>query len=171
MSVTHMLRTLGTAAPLILAVAAASCSNPPSPTKTAVASIAPVGGATNVSTSTTITVVFTEMMDVSAEAYMSLHEGSMSGAAVPMSSHWSDDGLTLTMAPVAPLSAGTKYYIHMGGGMTDIRGWPIDYGACPGLGGHSANPETMSHMMGGEMGYGWKGSDGNYGMIFTFTTA
>jgi hypothetical protein len=103
-------------------------------------------------------------------AYMSMHQGSITGPAVAMTANWSADRRTLTMTPTAPLTPGTTYYIHMGGGMMDANGRPIDYSACSGYGGQSATSGMMGGMM-SEMGAGWTGSDGNYGMVFSFTTA
>jgi hypothetical protein len=37
--------------------------------------------------------------------------------------------------------------------------------------GGGAGSGGMGSGMGSEMGQGWEGSDGNYGMIFTFTTS
>lgn len=64
--------------------------------------------------------------------------------------------------------------LHVGGGMTDATGAPVDYGRCGALGGQRATPQMMQGGMmggGGEMGPGWQGRDGSYGMLFTFTTA
>ena len=78
--------------------------------------------------------------------------------------------MMLTMTPSAPLTAGTSYYMHLGGGMTDAHGPVIDYSQCPGLGGQSATGGMMGGMM-SEMGAGWMGTDSNYGWVFHFTTA
>jgi hypothetical protein len=108
------------------------------------------------------------------QAYMSMHQGSVSGPAIPMTGHWSSDHHTLTMTPNAPLTPGTMYFVHMGGGMMDANGQAINYSACPSFGGQSATSSMMGGMMGGmsgEMGTGWAGADGNYGMMFSFTTS
>lgn len=167
--------SVAAAACAALAATACSSSGPTAPAMSAsVASVAPAGGASAVSTSTTITVMFTDSMMTSMSAYMSLHQGTLSGPAVPMNQHWSADHKTLTMTPTAPLASGTTFYIHMGGGMTGANGEAVGYGQCAGLGGQSATSSMMGGMMGGmsgEMGSGWMGSDGNYGWIFSFATA
>lgn len=154
-------------------VAACSSSTAPS-AGAAVTSVAPLGGATGVSTSGSITMMFSDTMMAGMEAYMSLHRDSLRGPVVAMTAHWSSDHRTLTMTPNASLAPGTMYYIHMGGGMKDISGTSINYGACPGMGGQSATSTMMGGMMGGmsgEMSGDWMGTDGNYGMVFGFTTA
>ena len=161
---------------MVGAAFAVACSNSSTaPTASAaVVSFAPQGGATGFSPSGTITVVFSDSMMAGMEAYMSLHRDSLKGPLVPMTGHWSSDHKTLTMTSNAPLLSGTTYYIHMGGGMKDANGATINYGACHGLGGQSATSTMMGGTMGGmsgEMGTGWMGTDGNYGMVFSFTTA
>ena len=152
-------------------VGACNSSTAPTPPAVALASVAPRGGATAVSTSGTTTVTFTDSMMAGTEAYMSMRQGSVSGLAVPMTAHWSGDHMALTMTSNAPLTPGTTYSVHMGGGMKDANGAPIDYGACPGLGGQTATGGMMGRSMAIEIGTGWMGSDGNYGMVFSLTTA
>jgi hypothetical protein len=164
-------RCLAAGALAALALASCSSNSPTAPAaNTAVVSIAPLGGSAGVSTGMNITVMFSDSMMAGVSAYMSMHQGSVTGPTIAMTAHWSVDHHMLTMTPNAPLTPGTTYFIHMGGGMTDANGQPIDYSACPGFGGQAATSGMMGGMM-GEMGSGWMGSDGKYGMVFSFTTA
>jgi len=156
-------------------LAMSACSNSTAPAAgTSVSFVSPAGGATGVVTNASISVTFSDSMMSSMSAYMSLHQGAVNGPAVAMTPHWSADHRMLTMTPNAPLVSGTMYYLHMGGGMMDANNNPVDYSGCPAMGGQSATSAMMGGMMGGmtgEMGAGWAGTDGNYGWMFTFTTA
>jgi methionine-rich copper-binding protein CopC len=157
----------------LAALAACSSSTAPMPS-TAVSSVSPAGGATAVTTSTSFTMTFSDSMMLGMEAYVSMHRGTVSGPVVPMTGHWSGDHRQLTMTPNAALAPGTMYFVHMGGGMMDGNSQPIDYSQCSGFGGQSATSSMMGGSMGGmagEMGTGWAGTDGNYGMMFSFTTS
>lgn len=152
----------------------ASPTSPP-PVTTSVASVTPAGGTTNVATTGAITITFSHAMMSGMESYIALHQDSVTGPVVAGTASWSADRTQLTFTPGAPLLAHTTYVLHMGGGMRDSNNAPISYANCPGFGGQSVTGGMMSGggMMGGgnEMGSGWKGSDGNYGMEFAFTTA
>ena len=143
--------------------------------RTAVASVVPAGGTTGVSTGASMTVTFSGPMRGGMEMYAALHQGSVTGPVVPGSWMWSADRMQLTFTPTMPLQAHTAYTLHMGGGMLDASGTPVDYQPCVDrMGGAWATPTMMGGgMMGdsGMMGPGWKGSNGMYGMTFTFTTA
>ena len=134
-------------------------------------SLAPANGVTGVSVTMPMTMRFSGPLGTGMERYLAVHETSVSGPVVVGAWSWSADRRTVTFAPVAPLKARTTYVIHMGGGMRDATGSPLDYGACGSMGGRA----VMGGMMAGSgtemMGPGWKGLDGAYGMSFSFTTA
>ena len=142
---------------------------------TAVASVVPAGGSTGVDPTTPIVVSFTGMMQPGMEMYAALHEGDVTGPVVPGTWTWSADRTSLTFTPAAPLKSQTRYTLHLGGGMKDASGQPIDYSRCLSqYGGQWATGDMMGGgMMGGQnmMGPGWQAANGTYGMVFTFTTA
>ncbi len=152
-----------------------------SPTPAALVSVTPKGGATGVNPSAPIVVTFSHAMYAGMEMYVSLHEGDVTGPSVACTATWSTGRDTLTLIPSAPLKAATQYTLHMGGGMKDASGNVIDmtqYGSM--MGGQWATSSMMngSGMMGGggpmsgqEMGAGWSGTNGTYGMVFSFTTS
>lgn len=159
-----------------VALAIAACGNAVAPnSRTVVASVMPTGGSSGVPTGASMTVTFSGPMQGGMEMYAVLHQGSVTGPAVPGSWMWSADRTQLTFTPTMPLQAHTAYTLHMGGGMLDASGAPVDYQPCVDrMGGAWATPTMMGGgMMGdsGMMGPGWKGSNGMYGMTFTFTTA
>ncbi|HXJ32168.1 MAG TPA: Ig-like domain-containing protein [Gemmatimonadales bacterium] len=123
---------------------------------------------------------FSHAMGSGMEMYASLHEGDVTGPTVPGFMTWSSDRMTLTFAPMHPLKSATAYTLHMGGGMKDADGNPLDMTAHSMMGGQWASGSMMNggSMMGGggpmsgqEMGPGWVGSNGMFGMVFQFTTA
>jgi len=107
--------------------------------------------------------------------YVSLHEGDVTGPTVPCAAIWSTGHDTLTLTPSTSLKPATQYTLHVGGGMKDADGNVIDMSQHGGMmGGRWATTSMMGGgMMGGqaEMGSGWQGANGNYGMVFTFTTS
>jgi len=118
---------------------------------------------------------FSGSMAQGMEAYMDMHTGTTAGAIMPMACSWSADRTTLTCTH-APLAGGSTYTIHVGGGMRDAGGNPIDMGDMMNmLGGTWLQSGMMGGMHAGQsmgmMGSGWMGSNGSYGMMFTFTTA
>lgn len=155
-----------------LALTASACgeSGPSMPVpETEVLSVIPAGGAAGVDPSAPITITFSHPMRPGMEMYVALHEGSVAGPPVPGTATWSADRTVLTFTPGAPLKAATTYVLHLGGGMLDANGRPIDYGACPALGGQ---PVSGPMNGGGMMGPGWRNhGDSSYGMTFEFTTA
>jgi len=159
-----------------LALTGVACSNnttAPNSAATSVVSVSPQGGATNVSTGTSVMATFSRAMRPAMQQYMALHRDSLRGPLVSVTMSWSADSTMLTMMPSAPLAAGTHYVLHMGGGMLDARGDSINYSNCPGFGGQWVTSSMMGGgMMGGgsEMGSGWMGGNGDYGMEFPFTT-
>jgi hypothetical protein len=84
----------------------------------------------------------------------------------------------MTFTPEQPLAPATDYTIHLGGGMMDAEGNPVDMGTHGEMMGGMWAGESMmmgGGMMGGgtheHMGEGWENPEnGSYGMIFTFTT-
>jgi hypothetical protein len=137
---------------------------------TQLVSVSPRGGAEGVSDTPDIVLIFSHPMMAGMEQYLALHQGTATGATIPMNCNWSDGQRTLTCRPGQPLAPGTSYTIHMGGGMMDTDGQPVGmerYGM--GMGGRWAT----GGMMGGQtgmMGSGWMHSNGSYGMVFGFTT-
>jgi len=118
------------------------------------------------------------------EEYADVHEGHMEGNLVPGTWSWNDTHMKLTFTPNAPLKPQTQYVIHIGGGMQDQMGHPIDFEQH----GFMMGGQWMTQQMhqGGQHGYGMGGgmgggmgmgegwvhpTNGGYGMIFTFTTA
>lgn len=160
-----------------IALGVAACSaNPAAPvTRTDVVSVVPAGGSTGVSTGASMTVTFSSPMRAGMEVYAALHQGTVTGPVVPGSWMWSGDRTHLTFTPAMPLQAHTTYTLHMGGGMLDANGAPVDYQSCVDrMGGAWATPTMMGGGMMGDstmMGPGWQGTNGMYGMTFTFTTA
>lgn len=159
-----------------VALAIAACTNAVAPnSRTFVASVVPAGGSSGIPTGASMTVTFSGPMQGGMEMYAALHRGSVAGPVVPGSWTWSADRMQLTFTPTMPLQAHTAYTLHMGGGMLDASGTPVDYQSCVDrMGGAWATPAMMGGgMMGGStmMGPGWQGTNGMYGMTFTFTTA
>ena len=161
-------------------IACSGTATGPTSAVTALVSVAPVGGATSVAPSAPIVMAFSHAMWSGMEMYVSLHEGDVTGPTVPGVMMWSSDRMTLTFTPTNPLKSATAYTLHMGGGMKDANGNPIDMTAHGMMGGQWASGSMMNGggMMGGggpmsgqEMGPGWMGSNGMYGMVFHFTTA
>ena len=149
-------------------------SNNPSPNASVVTLVAvsPAGGATAVSPGTMLTMRFSGPMMAGMEQYVDLHDGSMAGPVHPMTCSWSADRTTLTCQPATPLQDGATYTLHIGAGMMSAAGGHVD--DSPGLemggawmmdGMHAGQPMTM--MSGGD----WRGSNGSYGMAFTFQTS
>lgn len=145
-----------------------------------VVSVQPAGGASNVSTSSAIVVTFDHAMPMAMQGYVTLHHGNVTDSLVGCVPSWSADSLTLTMTPMAMMHAGTAYTIHVGGGMMDAVGDSVGL-AMHGLGAGgrwaTGNMMTGVGMMGGggpmvgqEMGTGWAGGNGAYGMVFGFST-
>lgn len=137
---------------------------------TQLVSVSPRGGTTSVAVSTDIVLTFSQAMMVGMEQYMVLHQGSVSGSTSPMSCRWSDGQRTLTCRPGQPLAAGTRYTIHVGGGMMDSGGLRVGTNRNGmGMGGQW----VTGGMMGGQagmMGSGWANTNGSYGMVFEFMT-
>lgn len=136
----------------------------------AVARIVPAAQATGVDPAAPILIQFTHAMMAGMEKYVALHQGATAaGPVVEGAWIWSNDRMVLTFISVAPLRSGTRYTIHLGGGLRDRRNRELDHGPCGAQGGVNAT----SGMMGGAgmMGDGWRHTNGSNGMLFSFTTA
>ena len=138
-------------------------------------SVMPVGGAVGVPTTTTVTIRFSQGMGSGMEQFVDLHEGDVTRSVVPMACAWSTGRTLLTCSPASGLKPGTRYAIHIGGGMRASNGFPVDLGQVGmGMGGQWVDGSVMG-MHGGtpwnSMGSGWHGGNGSYGMVFNFTTA
>ena len=146
-------------------------------------SLSPQGGETDVDRFAPITVQFDHPVMPGMEAYALLHEGDVTGPAVPGVWTMSADGRTLTFTPESPLAPHSTYTVHLGGGILDENGYHTDLGTHGhGLGGAwatqtmmaggSMGPGMMGGVLGqGHMGAGWQHpNNGAYGMVFTFVT-
>lgn len=133
-------------------------------------SVSPQGGATGVAATSDVVLGFNRPMMIGMEQYVVLHQGGVTGPALPMPCNWSDGQRTLTCRPSQPLTPASLYTIHLGGGMTDADGQRLGMGQFGmGMGGRWAT----RGMMGGRldmMGSGWTHGNGSYGMAFEFTT-
>lgn len=153
-------------------------------------SVDPPGGARDVSVGHPVTIEFDHEMAAGMEAYADVHEGDLAGPPVDGAWHWSGSRTRMTFAPDASLKPGTVYVVHLGGGMTDVHGTPVDLAEHGGpLGGEWATGSMMDGWSGGpgmggpgmgmgdgapyegHMGEGWRHANGSYGMVFAFRTA
>lgn len=150
----------------------------PTTETTALLSVVPMGGATDVDRFASIMIGFDHALMWEMEEYVMLHEGDVTGPEVPGVWRMSDDRLELAFTPDAPLAPDTRYTIHVGGGMMDADGHQVDFGA---HGEHMGGAWATDGMMGGgmmggsvgdhHMGVGWRHStNGTYGMVFSFRT-
>ena len=148
---------------------------------TALVAVAPQGGDTGVDPRAPVVVTFNHAIDPAMAEYAALHEGDVTGPEVPGTWTLSEDSTQLIFTQDEPLKAGTRYTIHLGGGMMDAEGHHVDMDENgTHMGGEWATGSMMGGgmsggMSGGEhnhMGQGWEHPDnGSYGMIFTFTIA
>lgn len=159
---------------LLVAAACGDSGTDPATPATTLTEVSPVGGATNVGVDAPIVLTFSGAMGTGMETLMNLHMGTAAAATMPMTCAWSVDRTTLTCTHAA-FANGATYTIHVGGGMMDADDMPIGMGGMidqmggmwlqPGMNGgmHAGQPMGM-------MGSGWMGTNGDYGMTFTFTT-
>jgi len=171
--------------------AAAGCSDDattPQMEESALLSVIPQGGTTGVDPNGPLIIEFTHPMQPGMEEFADVHEGGVEGPLVAGSWSWNTDFTKLTFTPASSLKNLTQYVVHIGGGMVDEDGNPINYGL-HGLGmggqwmtqqmhqggqhGYSGGQGGMGGMGGGTgMGEGWTHpTNGSYGMVFIFTTA
>jgi Bacterial Ig-like domain len=164
---------------LVSLVAATACGSDGTglsvPITTELVSVTPHGGSTGVSTVGPMVLTFSQPMMAGMEQYMDLHQGDASGPLVATDCTWSADRLSVTCVPEQPLEPNAQYTFHAGGGMMDGDDHTIDIGQhMAQTGGQWLMPGMMGGMHAGApmagMGTGWKGANGPYGMIFTFTT-
>ena len=169
-----------------VAIAAGACSaSPTAPsssgdTGASLDAISPAGGSTNVARSSQVMIGFDHPMPPAMLAYVTLHHGGVTDSLVSCTRTWSPDSFTLTMTPMAMMDSASTYTVHVGGGMKDAMGDSVSLGMHgTGMGGQWATGTMMNGggMMGGggpmagqEMGTGWAGGNGTYGMVFTFRT-
>ena len=161
-----------------LALALLACSDSPADVgTTALLSVIPADGAADVSVQPVIEIRFDAPLASGATMLVALQLGDCPGPVVAGTWSLSPDGRVLSFAPAQPLHAGTRYSIHLGGGMTDAGGDVVDIGSGPGLGGMWVT-EMMVMGMGGmgmggmpaHAGPGWRGPNGFYGLAFAFAT-
>ena len=149
---------------------------------TSLASLVPEGGASNVATDTDIELTFDRPMHDHASDYAALHRGDVTGPVVLGTWSLEGNGTMMRFQPDMALDPGTEYTVHLGGGMMDAGGHPVDLGTNgTHMGGEWATGSMMSGGMHGggmgggqhdHMGAGWDHPDnGSHGMVFTFTTA
>jgi hypothetical protein len=137
-------------------------------------SVHPAGGAMGVPVGTSFEIDWGATMGAGMEQYVDLHRGNLSGPVVPMGYAWSEDHSTLICTPASPLQHGLQYVLHIGGGMVDADGDPVDMDMHgPAFGGQWIQGGMMGSGHGGMpwgmMGGGWQ-HGGTYGMAFTVTT-
>jgi hypothetical protein len=161
-------------------------SGDPAPTalnSTALVSLVPSAGASEVTLMTDIEVRFNGTIPTTVRSCVALHVGECPDPVVEGMWSRSADGPGFGSAPFQPLIASTDYTIHVGGGMTDHSGEHFDLaGHGLGLGGEWVTEETVrgpdrtgmgTDMMGQTIthsGLGWANPDGTYGMAFPFST-
>jgi hypothetical protein len=153
--------------------------------ETVLLDVVPQGGSTNVSRTDPIIVRFNHPVQEHMSQYADLHEGDVDGPVVDGMWTWSNGHRTLTFTPAEPLKPSTMYTIHLGGGMLDHEGSPVNFDRHgPQMGGHWVGEEMFNAGRMGDgpgaggpaggmahMGDGWKHRNGSYGMAFSFTTA
>mgnify|MGYP001172517638 CR=1 FL=1 len=158
---------------------ALSCSDsnaPGTPNPTTLSVVSPTGGATGVDLSAPIVLTFSAPMAQGMEGYLDVHQGTTAEPVMPMSCTWSGGRTTLTCTHAAAFDPATMYTIHVGAGMMDDDDMPIDMDAMVNqMGGVWLQSGMMGGMHAGQptsgMGTGWHGTNGSYGMMFTFTTS
>jgi len=144
---------------------------------TSLSGMHPMGGAVDVAVGANVVVTFDHAVADGMQGLAALHEGSLTGPEVGGLWTLSEDRTRLTFVPTTSLKPATTYVIHLGGGMVDANGHPVNLeGSGLGMGGQWATGTMMGGGMGGQsgthMGTGWQHpSNGSYGMVFTFTTA
>src|SRR5262249_1056705 len=92
-------------------------------------STVPAGGATGVSVTTPISVIFTKMMASSTINSSTIVLRNDVGTVIPASVQLGGETPTVTIAPTAPLANGTIYNVTIKGTVTDMVGnaMGIDY--------------------------------------------
>jgi hypothetical protein len=173
-----MMRTLALASVTLLAVACSESPADSNTTPSVLLSVTPAHGTADVTTTPTIEVRFDRPVAAGAAMLIALQVGDCPGPVVSGTWSRSTDGTALHFHPMDDLSPGTRYSIHVGGGMTDEDGNPIDMETHgPGLGGMWVTESMVMGMNGMGMGSmvshagaGWRHANGFYGLAFGFTT-
>jgi hypothetical protein len=164
---------IGLAATAMLGVAGCGGSDTTAvEAETALVSVVPEAGTSDVATDATIEVTFDGPMHDHAADYADLHVGDVSGPRVEGEWSMESGGKVLRFTPHEPLTPGTQHTVHLGGGMMDAAGHAVDmetHGTS--MGGMWADSGMMGDGMGAHMGAGWQHANGTHGMVFTFTTA
>ncbi len=103
------------------------------PTAPQIAAIVPADGAVDVAPGTVVTVTFTGPVDPATVHAYSLRLFDKADAAVPGIVDLSDDGLTATVTPTAPLVEGGTYTVEISRQIQDRSGIPLDIDGADGL--------------------------------------
>ena len=169
-----------------IALSLPACSDSPVATNTddtvtALFSVQPTGGARGVEIPAQVRITFTHPLPDHMTTFVDMHHGGVDSPTVDGTWSFTPDHMTLMFEPGEPLHPGMDYTIHLGGGMGDTFGRPVDLGTrraeCGGewaLGsmfGRAGMPggghgwENSGHV-----GNGWAHTNGSYGMMFGFTT-
>ena len=157
-----------------------ACSDSPTEVGTTVLlSVTPMDGATDVGTTPAIEVRFDRPVPPGTAELFALQLGDCPGPVVPGFWGESPDRRVFTFLPMAPLEPGTRYTIHVGGGIPDGDGALVDLEMNgPALGGMWVTESMVLGMNGMGMGSmvshsgpGWRGPNGFYGLAFDFTTS
>ena len=98
---------------------------PPDTTAPKVNSTVPAGGATGVSVTAPIGVIFTKMMASPTINTSTIVLRNASGVVVPASVFLGGETPTVTITPTAPLANGTTYTVTVKGTVTDLVGNPM----------------------------------------------
>lgn len=137
-------------------------------------SVSPAAGATGVPTTASAVLRFSGPMAMGMERYVDLHRGDLSGSVVPMGCALSSDRTVITCVPAAPLASRTPYTLHVGAGMIDASGRPVDMSNGMGgqwiMGGGGMMGSSHAGSPWGTMTGPWMGANGSYGMAFPFAT-
>ena len=144
--------------------------------------VSPTAEATLVSVLDVIEVGFDAPVAAGVMHPIALQVGDCPGPVVPGTWTRSPDGMALRFSPTVPLSPGTRYSIHVGGGITDTQGAVVDlerHGLAEG--GSWVTQAMVMGMPSTGMGMGmgstlhsgpeWRYPNGQYGLSFSFTTA
>jgi hypothetical protein len=153
----------------------AGCSDAAMHDGTTLTDISPAPFATGTAVSTRLTLTFSRPMMPGMEQYVDLHEGGVSGPVVPMACGWIAGQTILSCTPTDPLAPGSRYTIHVGGGIRDERGRIMTMEDWTSMGGQWVSGGMMGGAHAGQpvgmMGPGWNHVPGHYGMQFEFTTS
>ena len=140
--------------------------------------ITPHGGQTGLNTALDINFTFDGAMDSTAAFLVDLHRGDSTGTSIVTRQNsvrclFSLGRTLLRCSPVLPLSAGTTYLVHFGGGMLNSDGQPIVIPEGDSLGiSRVARPDSAFHgtMPLDSLPEGWFNTDSTVGYSFVFST-